>query len=307
MPEVSVVIPSHLGGPYLREAVNSVSQQAPFDSGGDPWEVIVVSDGCVEDMSDLERDPRVHVVRQPRRGLPIARNVGVAHAQSPLIAFLDADDLMAPNRLATQVLVMQKDQNVALCHSRCRRIDQHGAFIKDGPLRDFQYAELLRGEGTPLMSSIMVRRSVFNEVGGFNPLLAAAEDMDFILKVAREGSLHFLPEMLVDYRKHDHNTYSASGTTDSVGTLKVILAQHRMAAEARGDDLIVKATRQGARHILPPRSQFDLEGAGEALTERQFGRFITLMGRALLRSPVASTWVTSQRIRRGRPRSRAPR
>jgi glycosyltransferase involved in cell wall biosynthesis len=297
-PTVSVVIPSHRGGPYLREAVDSVRQQAPFDSVGDPWEVIVVADGLVEDMSDLERDPRIQVLRQPQRGVSIARNVGVAHAQSALVAFLDDDDRMARNRLAAQVLVMKQDMNVTLCHSRCRLIDQNGAAIKDGPLRDFQYADLLRIEGTPLLSSVMVRRSVFHEVGGFNPLLSIGEDMDFLFKVAREGSLRFLPEMLADYRIHDHNTYTAAA--DSVRTLKLILAQHRMAAQARGDDLIVKATRQGARHILPARSQFDLEEAGDALTQRDYGRFATLMGRAWFRSPVASTWVMYQRIKRPR-------
>jgi glycosyltransferase involved in cell wall biosynthesis len=290
-PTVSVVIPSHRGGDYLREAVDSIREQ---DTS---WEIILVADGLAEDVSTLYSfDSRIKVIRQRQRGISIARNVGVSHARADLITFLDDDDRMAPGRLAAQIDVM-KDESILLCHTRCRLIDQHGIAVKDGPLRDFQYVDLLRIEGTPLMSSVMVRTSVFHEIGGFNPLLGMAEDMDFLFKVASQGALHFLPEMLTDYRIHPHNTYNSAA--DSVRTLKAILTQHQIAAEARHDEVVVKATKQGARHILPAASQFDLEEAGDAASKRRYGRSLTLMARAFLRSPVATAWVTSQRIQRG--------
>jgi len=58
MPTVSVVIPSYRGGPYLREAIESLQAQTLED-----WEAIVVADGCEEDFSDIETDARVRVIR----------------------------------------------------------------------------------------------------------------------------------------------------------------------------------------------------------------------------------------------------
>ena len=90
-PSVSVIIPSYRGGKFLREAVASVQSQTLQD-----LEIVIVLDGCEDDLSDIEQsDQRVRVVRQRRRGASIARNVGIAQANSELIAFLDDDLILA--------------------------------------------------------------------------------------------------------------------------------------------------------------------------------------------------------------------
>jgi glycosyltransferase involved in cell wall biosynthesis len=300
-PTVSVVIPSYRGGPYLREAVASIARQS-FDQ----WETIVVADGLTEDMSDLERDPRVRVIRQRQRGTSIARNVGVASARAALVAFLDDDDRMVGERLHAQVVAM-RDENVVLCHSQIRLIDDQGAVYKAGYIRDYQYLDLLRIEGTPHLSASMVRRSVFQEVGGFSPLLRSGEDMDFIFKVAREGPLCFLPEVHTEYRMHANNTWAgqaAVGATSKSG-LNLLLDEHLHAAQGRSDLPAVRAAvRAGRRHILPARTQFDLERAGDALTRREYRPAALFMGRAMLRSPVASTLVVRTRLQRDRQNRR---
>jgi glycosyltransferase involved in cell wall biosynthesis len=125
-PKVSVIIPSYRGGRYLREAVKSIQDQTFED-----WEVVVVLDGCDEETSDLEADPRVRIIRQRNRGLPIARNVGVAAAEADLIAFLDDDDRMLPERLRLGYAAMQ-DLEVGFCHSQWQIIDAEGNVT--GPL-----------------------------------------------------------------------------------------------------------------------------------------------------------------------------
>ena len=120
-PSVSVIIPSYRGGKFLREAVASVQSQTLQD-----LEIVIVLDGCEDDLSDIEQsDQRVRVVRQRRRGASIARNVGIAQANSELIAFLDDDDRMLPDRLSRQLEAM-KDGDVGLCHTECRAIDEDG-------------------------------------------------------------------------------------------------------------------------------------------------------------------------------------
>ena len=127
-PSVSVVIPSYRGGRFLREAVASVQSQTLEN-----FEVVIVLDGCEDDLSDIEEsDQRVRVLRQCRRGVSIARNVGIAQARSELIAFLDDDDRMLADRLSRQLEAM-KDSNVGLCHTECRAIDEEGHPI---PFRD---------------------------------------------------------------------------------------------------------------------------------------------------------------------------
>jgi glycosyltransferase involved in cell wall biosynthesis len=292
---VSVVIPTSRGGPYLREAVASVVTQG-FESSDD-CEIVIVSDGCDEDMSDLEANPLVRVVRQRRRGASIARNVGVAHARHDLIALLDDDDRMVGPRLPVQIGVME-DADVVLCHTQFRFIDADGKVLRDGGARDNQYEDLLRVDGGALLSTIMVRRSTFHEVGGINPLLPIGEDLDFIMRVAREGRLQFVPEILTEYRLHANNTWAKSSASSGV-EIKLILQQHQLIGQARDEAATLKAARSGVRHVLPGRTQWALERAEDAVTERKYGRAVLSMGSALLRSPVATTGVTYRRLRRG--------
>jgi glycosyltransferase involved in cell wall biosynthesis len=288
-PAVSVVIPSYRGGPYLREAVASVARQSIAH-----WEIIVVADGLTEDMSDLERDPRVRVIRQRQRGCSVARNVGVAAARAELVAFLDDDDRMVDERLHAQMVAM-KDENIVLCHSQIQLIDDDGVVYKAEHVQDYQYLDLLRIQGTALLSASMVRRSVFQEVGGFSPLLRSGEDMDFMFKVAREGALCFLPEVLTEYRVHA-NTTGGKGK----GGLKLLLAQHLEAAQPADLPAVRAAIRSGRRHILPARTEFNMQRAGEALTSHEYRRAAGFMARALLRSPVVSTRATYTKLHRVR-------
>jgi len=135
MPVVSVVIPSFRGGAFLRDAIASVQSQTFQD-----WELIVVLDGCEDDLSEIERnDDRVRVFRQRNRGECVSRNVGIGHARTGLIALLDDDDRMLPNRLQTQVDVMN-DESVGVCHTQYRVIDEHGRSLAKGSRRSLSTA-----------------------------------------------------------------------------------------------------------------------------------------------------------------------
>jgi glycosyltransferase involved in cell wall biosynthesis len=293
-PPVSVVIPSHRGGRYLREAVRSVHQQTL-----EAIEVIVVADGCDEDMADLQT-AGVSVIRQRQRGVSIARNVGVAHARSDLIAFLDDDDRMLPNRLKSQYEAMQNPA-IALCHTQFQVIDAEGELIRQGGARDSHYSDFLRIDGAVVLSSVMTRKSVFQEVGGFNPLMSMGEDLDFIFKVARESLLCFLPEVLIEYRLHGNNAW-ANGSSKGAD-IKLILAQHRAAAEARSEMEHLSDIREGYRHILPTRSYFAHLRAQEALTEHRYGPFVLAAAQALVLAPRATVRVAARKVQRERKAS----
>jgi len=291
MPSVSVVTPSFRGGVYLRESIASVQSQTLED-----WELIVVLDGCEDDLSDITRDDqRVRVVRQHRRGASIARNVGIMHAQSSLIAFLDDDDRMLPDRLGAQVGAMSSIE-VGICHSQYQYIDANGVPIGPGQSRESQYRDFLRGGGAILPGSSMIRKSLIQEVGGFNSLLRVGEDLDLIYRVARESKVTFLPEILVEYRQHDDNTWLDKGAT--AGEFKMILTQHLWAAEAHGEVENIRAVQLGLSAILTGRAALAMHRANQARATHDYVGFLRGLGLALLFSPRATIRTALRAIRR---------
>ncbi len=215
MSEVSVIVPSFRGGKFLREAIASVRAQSLMD-----WELIIVLDGCDEDLSDIEGvDSRVRVIRQDRRGVSIARNVGISHARSDLIALLDDDDRMLPNRLVAQSREM-RDERVAICHTQYRYIDGEGNVLRPGDAKATTYIEFLRNESKILSATAMFRKRTFQEMGGYNSLIPFGEGQDFFQRVSREGEVRFIPEVLYEYRQHESNVWlgGASGYEETAGS-----------------------------------------------------------------------------------------
>lgn len=248
-PRVSVVMPTARGGAYLREAVRSVLAQSMHR-----WELVVVADGCPEDLEELEHlDPRIRVVRQERRGESIARNVGVRATRTDLIAFLDDDDRMLPHRLERQADVLESDPAVGLCHTQFRLIDPTGAAIcgvegspsSTGHAGDVTYRDLLRGQANVLFGTSMIRRSVLEAVGTFDSALVTGQDLEVVFNVARASRLHFLPQVLTEYRRHATNV-SGDARADAE-TYERLLRRHLVLATTTGDLESVEAARAGIR------------------------------------------------------------
>lgn len=277
MPTVSVVIPSFRGGTFLREAIASVQSQSFQD-----WELIVVLDGCDDDLSDVEgTDGRVRVMRQENRGECISRNVGISHAQSELIALLDDDDRMLPDRLQLQVEAM-RDERVGICHTQYRIIDTAGAVMGMGESNDCQYRDFLRGDGLILISTAVIRRRLMQEVGGFNSLFTFSGDLELIYRVARESQLRFLPEVLTEYRRHDSNVSLPVSGGDQ---RKLILREHLLSAEAHGESQYARDIRHALPLVPTGRAARAIRYAHEARGNRNFAGMIGALAIALVLSP----------------------
>jgi glycosyltransferase involved in cell wall biosynthesis len=298
VPEVSVVIPSFRGGELLREAVESVRSQTLTD-----WELILVMDGCDEDLTDIEQaDSRVRIIRQPRRGVSIARNVGIGDAQSKLIALLDDDDRMLPDRLLLQSEAMS-DDTIAVSHTQYRVIDQSGMVIRDGEATDCSYVDFLRGESTVLSPTIMFRKRNFNEVGGYNSLLPLAEGQDFVFRLARVGKICFIPDVLYEYRLHDSNAWF--GTSSGSEEWALILKQHYFAARALKEDAYLPAVRHGLSIIPRPSAARAIFRASEARSRHAYATMVGAIAWAIVLSPQATLKIIWREVtkRSQRPRS----
>lgn len=192
-PLVSVIIPVYNGERYLSLAIQSILEQDYH-----PFEVIVVDDGSVDNSGDIARSfNEVHYIYQSNQGVSVARNVGIAAAQGEFIAFLDADDLWASNKLSVQVDYLLKHPQVGYSLVKVHN------FLEPGTSRP---SWLRADEMYYLPSALVVRKSVIDEIGFFNPRYRVGEDTDWFFRAKDTGiSMAILPDVLVQRRIHDSN------------------------------------------------------------------------------------------------------
>jgi glycosyltransferase involved in cell wall biosynthesis len=202
---VSVVLPVWNGERYLSEAIDSVLSQTHRH-----FELIIVDDGSDDRSREIiacsaKRDARVQPIYAAHRGLVPTLNAGGDAAQGKYIARLDYDDIALPGRLEQQVRFLEDHPAVALVATAYQCIDAAGQRrpIVNKPPADNDSARKRLGVGNPFChSTVMMRRDVFAQLGGYRPLFAEAEDYDLWTRFADHHELAGIPEVLVLYRIH---------------------------------------------------------------------------------------------------------
>jgi glycosyltransferase involved in cell wall biosynthesis len=206
---VSVVIPTRRRAHLLREAIESVRSQTLL-----PGELVVVSDGACESTAELvqslaESSPfPISLFISPRRGAAAARNMGIARARFPLVAFLDDDDLWKPGKLAAQVAFLERRSEVGLvaCGWEEFGVGAEGKGVRKSERdREVSLAEFcLKNPITT--SGVVARKECLEEVGGFDESLLLAQDWDLWLRIAARRRVYRFREALVRYRCHGGNS-----------------------------------------------------------------------------------------------------
>ena len=204
MNTVSVIMPTFNHARYLRAAIDSaLAQTHP------PHEVIVVDDGSTDATPAIlsEYGDRIRAMRQPNAGVAAARNAGLATASGDYVAFLDSDDVWAPDKLERQLALFAANPALGLVHCGVERMDANGSRLSvslDG-LDGWVAEEMLRldrdvfsGPG----SCTMVPKRIADEAGGFDPRLPVSEDWDFCYRVAARYPVGYVRAPLVRYRIH---------------------------------------------------------------------------------------------------------
>jgi len=196
-PAVSVVVTCHNLGQFLDEAVDSVLTQSFQD-----FEIVIVDDGSTDDatrhMLATYSKPRTKVLRIDNRGLPAARNVGVAHTAGRYLTMLDADDCFEPTLLERSVATLEEHPEIAFVSHWFRTFgDESWEWCPTS----CNFPDLL--DHNTVNGSAMVRRSSFLAIGGYDERMrAGCEDWDFWISLVEKGfEGTILPEFLFRYRR----------------------------------------------------------------------------------------------------------
>ena len=200
--KVSVVITCHNYERYVGLAIESALAQTYRN-----LELIVVDDGSTDGsdgvISSFLSDRRIRYIKQANRGQAGATNVAIEASQGEYVAFLDADDIWMPNKLAEQVAAFRTDQSAGVVYSDAMAIDEAGrpiGLLATNPGGGRTLDQLLLENFVPF-SSAVVRRECFATAGLLNPRFRVCTDYDLWLRIARQYGFVRVPKVLVQYRR----------------------------------------------------------------------------------------------------------
>jgi len=202
---VTVIIPSYNYANFILQSIHSVLKQNFSDV-----EIIVVDDGSTDNTSEVLKPyrNRIKYIYQENAGLSAARNNGISNSTGEFILFLDADDVLGPDAIASQVAYLERNPAafVAVCVNKLfREKDSNG---QPKPLGS--WALYRKNLGVHLCyfniappHAFLFRRQAIIKTGWFDHQLTACEDYDFWLRAAVQGFVpHYNPAGLVYYRRH---------------------------------------------------------------------------------------------------------
>jgi glycosyltransferase involved in cell wall biosynthesis len=213
MPHISVVIPLYQAERFIEDTLACVLAQTFTD-----FEVIVVDDGSRDRGPDLVRacpDPRIRLVTQINRGLAGARNTGIREARADIVAFLDADDLWHPTKLARHADYLARHPKVGVSFSASRLVDDDAVPLgmTQRPLREtFSAADIFCRNPIGNGSAPVIRRATFDAIAFFDSSLERvcwfdesyrqSEDIECWTRIAAMTiwQFGFIDAELTDYR-----------------------------------------------------------------------------------------------------------
>ena len=260
-PLVSVLLPFHNAAQTIGDCVESILAQTLTD-----FEVIAVDDCSNDDSAQILRDfdePRIKIIASSQRGLVPALNTGLAHCRAPLVARMDADDIMHAHRLEKQYRYLRQHHDVVLLATQVNKFPQ--ASIRNG------YREYMRWQNA-VLSDEDIRNQIYIESPFAHPsvmfrrdsIIAAGayrqgefpEDYELWLRLMHLGHrMEKLDEVLLDWRESDDRLSRVSANYSRI-------AFDRTRAEYLSQDWRLRSsrpiafwgagrkTRQRARHLL---------------------------------------------------------
>ncbi|MFO1412791.1 MAG: glycosyltransferase [Burkholderiales bacterium] len=226
---ISVVVPCYNAERWVAGTLASVlAQDSPVH------EVIVVDDGSTDRSTAVirERFPGVTVVQQANSGVAAARNAGIRRASGQWIAFVDADDYWLPGKLSAQREVLRADPSARMACTAWQVWPSAAETPDEATLQGLRQADTGQWRGPSgwiyadllldchvWTSTVLVHRSLLDEIGLFDPGLRIGEDYDLWLRAARVTPILRVPRPLALYRMHPGSLTKAAPMENHQGTV----------------------------------------------------------------------------------------
>jgi glycosyltransferase involved in cell wall biosynthesis len=200
LPLVSCVVPVFNGELYLREALDSILAQTYR-----PLEIIIADDGSTDGSPAIAREfsADVRYVRHPTAGPAATRNLGLGAALGQFVAFLEADDLWHPDKVARQMARFEARAELDLCVTHARNF-----WIPELAAEAAQHRDHPRAHGVPgfIVSAIVARRSLFDKLGPFDTSLTFTGHTDWLMRAVDHAAImEVLSDVLTYHRMHHTN------------------------------------------------------------------------------------------------------
>ncbi len=221
MPLVSIIMPAYNAAATIRESIESVVNQTCKQ-----WELIVVNDGSADNTREIVTEiaagnSQIKVINLGcNGGMANARNVGAKSAKGELLAFLDSDDVWMPTKLEKQVNYHAHHPLCAISHTGYYLLSQ-GRVSKQPWRRRLATPSWhkrkvllprLYWENVLATLTVVMKKEVFDKLGGFDLSLWGTEDQDLWIRVARDGyQFCYIRENLAIYRIGNNNVSSTLG------------------------------------------------------------------------------------------------
>jgi teichuronic acid biosynthesis glycosyltransferase TuaG len=250
MPRVSVIVPAHNAAPFIEQTIASVREQTYRD-----WEVVAVDDGSSDGTWELLQaaDPRVRSFRRERAGGPAtARNLALDNATGEFVAFLDADDLLLPRYLESQLGCYEaasrgpgRSVGLVSCDARIMIEDEYASYTHLQRIPDrhapITLERVLRRN--PIYGACLVPTLVGEAVGWFDPELFGTEDFGLWIKILEAGYRAVLNEEVLAVYRRTTGSVSSNLASQAVNN-------RRAYALALGRGRLTSAQRRIARRAV---------------------------------------------------------
>lgn len=202
IPAISVILPVFNAEAYLAASIQSILKQS-FKN----FELIIVNDGSTDRSEEIIRsftDERIKYITHSNRGLAASLNKAIGMARAEIIARQDNDDISYPDRLQKQWYYLQNNTEVALLGAWARVVDQNGnpnGTFHRHPTSNLELNYFLLFDNPFVHSSVMFRKSIWTQSGGYQVDPNVFEDYQLWSKMSRVIQIANLPEVLLDYRE----------------------------------------------------------------------------------------------------------
>jgi glycosyltransferase involved in cell wall biosynthesis len=204
--EVSVIIPTYNSAHFLPDALESVIRQTSLSPSS---QILVIDDGSNDTTAAVSAEyarsfPIIRYIKTDHRGASHARNVGIQNASNSFLAFLDADDIWLPSKLATQECEFAKDPDLVFCTCFGLTFFEPPGALGFSGIAGLGALEPL--STIPLPSGWVLKREGIESCGLFDESLTIAHDFDFFLRAKQKELVwRAMPEALYKRRIHRHN------------------------------------------------------------------------------------------------------